>query len=117
MTFLEKKFIKKQIGDKVFGVNPKVISSNSPDLIERTYLTQSENFILVKDIIDGEIILNNLVTQHIVIKCLGRILVKPLSNKIDEDYDEIELGKGSCVEFFLVDGSWYIISSDGLKQS
>jgi len=117
MTFLENKFIKKQIGDKVFGVNPRVIASDSPDLINKTYLTQSENFILVKDIIDGEIILNNLVTQHIVIKCLGRIVVKPFNNKIDDDYDEIELGKGSCVEFFLVDGSWYIISSDGLKQS
>jgi hypothetical protein len=117
MTFLENKFIKKQIGEKRFGVYPTILTSESPDLLGKTYLTQSENFILVKDITDGEIILNNLVTQHIVIKCLGRIVVKPLNNKIDDDYDEIELGKGSCVEFFLVDGSWYIISSDGLKQS
>jgi hypothetical protein len=117
MTFLEKKFIKKQIGDKVFGVNPKIIESNSPDLIGNSYLTQSENFILVKDITDGTIILNNLVTQHIVIKCLGKIIVKPFNNKIDDEFDEIELGKGSCVEFLMVEDNWYIISSDGLKQS
>jgi hypothetical protein len=117
MTLLEKKFIKKQIGDKRFGVYPTILTSETPDLIGNSYLTQSENFILVKDITDGTIILNNLVTQHIVIKCMGKILVKPFSNKIDDDFDEIELGKGSCVEFLMVEDSWYIISSDGLKQS
>ena len=116
-TFLENKFIKKQIGDKRFGVYPTILTSETPDLIGNSYLTQSENFILVKDITDGIIILNNLVTQHIVIKCLGKIIVKPFNNKIDDEFDEIELGKGSCVEFLLVEDSWYIISSDGLKQS
>jgi hypothetical protein len=48
---------------------------------------------------------------------LGKIIVKPFNNKIDDEFDEIELGKGSCVEFLLVEDSWYIISSDGLKQS
>jgi hypothetical protein len=117
MTFLENKLIKKQIGDKRFGVYPTILTSESPDLIGNSYLTQSENFILVKDITDGIIILNNLVTQHIVIKCLGKIIVKPFNNKIDDEFDEIELGKGSCVEFLMVEDSWYIISSDGLKQS
>ena len=117
MTFLEKNFIKKQIGEKKYGVFSKIITAESPVLIENSYLTQSENFILVKDITDGEIILNNLMTEHIVIKCLGKILVKPFNNKIDDEFDEIELGKGSCVEFLLVEDSWYIISSDGLKQS
>lgn len=117
MTFLEKNFIKKQIGDKTFGVYPTILTSESPDLIGNSYLTQKENFILVKDVAEGEIILNNLVTEHIVIKCLGKILVKPFNNKIDDEFDEIELGKGSCVEFLLVEGNWYIISSDGLKQS
>jgi hypothetical protein len=117
MTLLEKKFIKKQIGDKRFGVYPTILTSETPDLIGNSYLTQSENFILVKDITDGIIILNNLITQHIVIKCLGKIIVKPFNNKIDDEFDEIELGKGSCVEFLMVEDSWYIISSDGLKQS
>jgi hypothetical protein len=56
MTFLENKFIKKQIGDKRFGVYPTILTSETPDLIGNSYLTQSENFILVKDITDGIII-------------------------------------------------------------
>ena len=38
-----------------------------------------------------------------------------MMGQIDEQYDEILIDKGSCVEFFRVDGNWYIISSDGLK--
>jgi hypothetical protein len=35
--------------------------------------------------------------------------------RIDDEWDELELGKGSCVEFQNVNGIWYILSSDGLK--
>ena len=38
-------------------------------------------------------------------------------NKIDEEFDEIEMGRGACVEFRFCGNSWYILSSDGLKQS
>ena len=34
-----------------------------------------------------------------------------------EDYDELVMDKFSCVEFRFVGGIWYILSSDGLKQS
>ena len=36
--------------------------------------------------------------------------------KIDEEYDEVRIGKGACVEFILIDGNFYIVSSDGLKM-
>ena len=50
-----------------------------------------------------------------VIKALTTVLIKPDRNKIDEEYDEVEINKGACVEFFFMGGNWYILSSDGLK--
>ena len=37
--------------------------------------------------------------------------------KIDDEYDEILIDRGACVEFAYVAGGWYILSSDGLKMS
>jgi hypothetical protein len=54
-------------------------------------------------------------TEHVVIKTLTKVLILPMMGQIDEQYDEILIDKGACVEFFRVDGNWYIISSDGLK--
>jgi hypothetical protein len=48
---------------------------------------------------------------------MTEVLIKPDINKIDEDYDEILIERGACVEFRFCAGNWYIISSDGLKQS
>jgi hypothetical protein len=36
---------------------------------------------------------------------------------IDEEFEEVELSNGSCVEFKFVGDFWYILSSDGLKNS
>jgi hypothetical protein len=35
--------------------------------------------------------------------------------RIDEDWDEIHIGKGACVELQNIQGLWYVLSSDGLK--
>jgi hypothetical protein len=35
---------------------------------------------------------------------------------IDEEFNEVELIKGSCVEFKKIGSFWYILSSDGLKN-
>jgi hypothetical protein len=45
------------------------------------------------------------------------ITIKPDIGKIDEDYDEIVMDRYACVEFRFCGGSWYILSSDGLKNS
>ena len=45
------------------------------------------------------------------------ITIKPDVGKIDEDYDEIVMDRYSCVEFRFVGGTWFILSSDGLKNS
>ena len=40
-----------------------------------------------------------------------------LEDSIDEEYDEVVVDKFACIEFRFVGGNWYILSSDGLKQS
>jgi hypothetical protein len=39
------------------------------------------------------------------------------NEKIDDDYNEILIQKGACVEMRFVINKWYILSSDGLKNS
>jgi hypothetical protein len=48
---------------------------------------------------------------------MTRLTIVPDAGLIDEEYDEIEMDKFACVEFRYVGGNWYILSSDGLKQS
>ena len=39
----------------------------------------------------------------------------PKYSLIDDQYEEIEIDNGACVELEYVEGNWYIISSDGMK--
>jgi len=122
---IRKNFGRKQIGDKTF-IGDKdsqtlqaVRLSQKPDLRlivrEPNYITNGEEFILVKDVEQSKIILNSDTTEYIVIKALTKVIIVPIKNKIDEYYDEILIDKGACVEFLMMDDVWYIISSDGLK--
>ena len=79
------------------------------------YRTSGEEFILVKGVPNSKIILDQSNTEHIVIKALTKVLIVPFMGLIDEQYDEILVDRGAAVEFFRVDGNWYILSSDGLK--
>jgi hypothetical protein len=56
-------------------------------------------------------------TDHVVIKSMTNVTIRPEVGKIDEEYDELVADKYSCIEFRYVGGNWYILSSDGLKQS
>jgi len=81
-----------------------------------TYTTNGESVIVVKDVDFCELFLNSKSTDHVVVKSLTNVLVKS-DFLIDEEFSEVELGKGSCVEFRKVGEYWYILSSDGLKNS
>jgi hypothetical protein len=52
-----------------------------------------------------------------VIKALTLLTIIPDMGKIDEEFDEINCDRGACIEFRFCNGNWYILSSDGLKQS
>jgi len=93
----------------------EVKTSETLLISEPSYVTNGEYAIVVKGVKYCELTLNSKTTDHVVIKALTTVLIKPDRNKIDEEYDEVEINKGACVEFFFMGGNWYILSSDGLK--
>jgi len=112
MTFITRT----KIGNKLFGSMSNLnITKPIQTVTVPEHRTNGEEFILVKDVPNCKIILDQNTTEHVVIKTLTKVLILPIMGQIDEQYDEIFIDKGACVEFFKVDGNWYIISSDGLK--
>ena len=79
------------------------------------YQTNGEVLIVVKDVETCNLKLDSNTTEHIIIKALTKVFIRPSSGKIDEFYDEIFIDWGACVEFYLLENNWYIVSSDGLK--
>jgi len=82
---------------------------------ENYYKTNGENLIIVKDVNICKIKLDSTTTDSIKIKTLTNCIIIPDINRIDEEWDEISVGKGACVELQNVNGVWYILSSDGMK--
>jgi hypothetical protein len=99
-------------------INGMAIETSEISVVSETeYLTSGESCILVRGVTQSTIILNSRSTDHIVVKSMTRLTIKPDIGKIDEDYDEIVADKYACIEFRFIGGNWYILSSDGLKQS
>ena len=84
---------------------------------ESNYTVQGEACIVVRGVPDAVLTLNSTKSDHVVVKSMTKLLVVPDVGLIDEEYDEVELDKLACVEFRFVRNNWYILSSDGLKQS
>jgi len=93
-----------------------VLTSEIAIVSEPQFRTKGEGVVIVKHNEPSKIILDGSTTDRVSIKALSPVLIIPNVGKIDEDYDEIYLDKGSCVEFAYSSGNWYIISSDGLKM-
>ena len=99
-------------------INGMAINTSEISMVsELDYRTNGEEFIIVKGITFSVFILDSKNTDHVVIKSMTHLTIKPDVGKIDEDYDELVMDKFACVEFRFVGGTWYILSSDGLKQS
>jgi hypothetical protein len=108
---------RKKVGDVTktlrYGQSPstkikKVVSTP-------TYETNGEYLIIVKDVESCTITLDGYTTESVKIKVLTKTTILPKYTLIDEQYDEIEIDNGACVELEYVEGNWYIISSDGMK--
>ena len=84
-------------------------------ITESNYRTNGEILLVIKDVESCNIILDSNTTEHIIIKALTKVFIRPSSGKIDEYYDEIFIDWGACVEFYMLENNWYIVSSDGLK--
>jgi hypothetical protein len=99
-------------------INGEVINTSEVSLVsEKEYQTNGEECIIVRGVSESVVTLNSKTTDHIVVKAMTMITIKPDIGKIDEDYDEIVMDRYACVEFRFCGGSWYILSSDGLKNS
>jgi hypothetical protein len=84
---------------------------------EKEYTTTGESCVVVRGVSESIVTLDSKTTDHVVVKSMTRLTIKPDIGKIDEDYDEIVADRYACIEFRFVGGNWYILSSDGLKQS
>ena len=94
----------------------EIETSVSAIVTNESYTTNGEYALIVKGVDNCTLFLDCKTTDHIVVKSLTNVLVK--SNElIDEEFNEVELTKGSCVEFMYIGTFWYILSSDGLKNS
>ena len=100
-------------------VEPKVVIETIKDLSKvvstSNYLTDEETILIIKNVDECEVTLNSQKSSRVVVKSLTTVVVKSEVGKIDEDWDELLLEKGACVQFQFVEGNWYITSSDGLK--
>jgi hypothetical protein len=79
----------------------EIVTSDVAVVTNKTYSTNGES---------------SKTTDHIVIKALTVVNVSA-DSLIDEEFDVIELDKGACVEYRKIGDFWYILSSDGLKDS
>jgi hypothetical protein len=99
-------------------VNGKIINTSEVSVVsEPFYETHGEACIVIRGIVQSKVRLDSISTDHTVIKAMTKVLIIPDIGKIDEEYDELFIDKGACVEFRFCAGVWYIISSDGLKMS
>lgn len=100
---------------KYMGVK-KIETSKSAVISNSEYVTQGEDYIIVKKVDECKITLNSDTSDHITIKALTNVLIVPDKGLIDEEFGEVSIGIGACVEFVFCIDNWYIVSSDGLKM-
>ena len=103
--------MKRVIGEEV------LLTSQVCMISDETYTTEGESVVITKELELIEVILNHKNTDHVIVKALTKTKIKPIEGLIDEEYSEINIEKGACVELYYAFGSWFIVSSDGLKQS
>lgn len=99
-------------------IRGEVITTSEISVVsETTYKTNGESCIVVRNVAQSVVVLDSKTTDHIVVKSMTSLTILPDTGKIDEEYDEVVVDKFACIEFRFIGGNWYILSSDGLKQS
>lgn len=112
MGIIKTRPIKKIINGKEHIVSETIVVNNMS-----SYTTKGEVSIIVKNSkSECVILLDETTTQHVTIKSMSDSVVKS-GKLIDEQYNEIKLEKFASVELRYINGYWYVMSSDGLKNS
>jgi hypothetical protein len=106
---------RKYIGDKKYNQYSVNYETKISVVTSSEYRTKGEDIILIKDVDNCKLMLDSTTTSNVVIKTMVKTIIIPLMNKIDDEFDEIIIDKGACVEFYNIENGWYILSSDGLK--
>jgi hypothetical protein len=114
MSFIKGNLVRKRIGEK-FMLGNQEESDIKKFITDETYTTNGEYLLVIKNTQTCRITLDVETTDHIIIKALTDVYIVPKEGLIDEQYSEIHIGNGACVEFYSLDSQWFIVSSDGLK--
>lgn len=94
----------------------EVFTSDSIICTNSHYTTNGESAIVVKNENGSVITLDEKTTDHITIKAMCDVTIKT-DKLIDEEYEEIQLDKFASIELKYIVSGWYVMSSDGLKNS
>jgi hypothetical protein len=114
MSVIRNKPVRKTVfrGDRSFNLD----TFETVVISDELYKTNGETLLIVRDVSQSKVKLDSTTTERIKIKTLTNCVIIPDLGRIDEDWDEISVGRGACVELQNVNGVWYILSSDGLKM-
>ena len=85
-------------------------------VITGEYTSNGEDYIITKGR-GATILLDANKNSRVCIKSMTHTTIKPMNGLIDEKWSEIELREESSVELVYHTGNWYILSSDGIKNS
>ena len=110
MALLKSKPIKKTVYGTTITTHESVV------VVQDEYTTNGESFVIIRGVPFCTLNLNSKTTEKVTIKAMTDVVVVA-DKPIDEEFDEIELQKGSSVELLSASNWWYIMSSDGLKNS
>ena len=112
MGIIKTRPIKKIINGKETIFSETIVVINVP-----FYKTNGESTIVVKNSnTECVILLDETTTEQITVKSMSDSIVKT-DKLIDEQYEEIRLEKFASVELRFINNYWYVMSSDGLKNS
>jgi len=98
-------------------INGNTVKTSDAIICTNTgYTTNGEAAIIVKNVEQCVVTLDETTTDHITIKSMTNVTIKS-DRLIDDEYNQIETERGASVELRYIGQGWYIMSSDGLKNS
>lgn len=115
MTGIKSTLVRKKINDRQVQFDLPKSNRTRKIISVPTYVTEGEEFIVVRGIENCLLILDGETTSDIQIKSLTNTTIKSKQGRIDEYYDEIFIDNKACVQLMYLEGNWYVSSSDGMK--
>ena len=109
-------YLKKHTNNSVYSETMSSLQEDKVKIVNKDYTTENIRYLISKD---GpvRITLDNTKTNRFNIKSMTETTLVPHKGLIDENWDELQMGPQSSVEVICSDDTWYILSSDGLKDS